>query len=109
MYKEIEATSEQDAGHAVNRIRKQQHSALTKSFVEVMSNYNDVQLAFKTKYRARVRRQVMIVKPEATDAEVDAVLDSENGNMVFAQQTLSQDHIDAKQALEDIQVFALLY
>eukprot|EP00123_Amoebidium_parasiticum_P007159 comp17925_c1_seq1/m.18209 comp17925_c1_seq1/g.18209 ORF comp17925_c1_seq1/g.18209 comp17925_c1_seq1/m.18209 type:complete len:302 (-) comp17925_c1_seq1:578-1483(-) len=100
---EINEIPESESGMAGTRIRKQQHAALSRKFVDTMKEYNDVQTKFKSKYRERVKRQFKIVKPEATEEEVEAVLDSEQGNTIFAQQILSQGHAEAKQALEDIQ------
>lgn len=42
------------------RIRKSQHSQLTKAFVRVMSRYNDVQAENKKKYAESVRRQCQV-------------------------------------------------
>lgn len=42
------------------RIRKSQHSQLTKAFVKIMTRYNDVQAENKKKYTESVRRQCQV-------------------------------------------------
>eukprot|EP01137_Pigoraptor_chileana_P034347 Opistho-2@26759 len=103
--KENKELSSKSGGHSKSadmRIRESQHAILSKKFVEVMTEYNEIQTNYKQKYRDRVKRQFKIVKPDATADEVEKVLEGEGGN-IFAQQILSTSHAEAKQALEDIQ------
>lgn len=100
---DIQQMTPEEAGSANGRMKKQQQAALSRKFVEVMTEYNDVQSKYQQKYRERVKRQFKIVKPDATEEEVDAILDNEKGDSIFAQQILSPGHAEAKQALEDIQ------
>ncbi|KNC72455.1 hypothetical protein SARC_14986, partial [Sphaeroforma arctica JP610] len=60
MDSEIKAIPEDQAGTADTRMMKQQHSTLSRKFVEVMTEYNDVQTKYKQKYRDRVKRQFKI-------------------------------------------------
>ena len=52
---------------------------MTRKFVDEMKLYQAAQQKYKTDIKKKVTRQVQIVKPDATDEEVDAVLKSEGG------------------------------
>eukprot|EP00121_Abeoforma_whisleri_P009507 Awhi_evm1s8743 len=79
---------------ATYRMQCQQSAKISRDFFNAMTDYNDVQ--------KRVQRQYRIVKPDVTDEEIDAALDSEAGDSIFAQQILSPGHQEAKKALEEI-------
>jgi t-SNARE complex subunit (syntaxin) len=49
------------------RIRKSQHSQLTKAFVKIMTRYNDVQAENKKKYTESVRRQCQVGASQGTE------------------------------------------
>lgn len=42
------------------RLRSSQHSALSKKFVDVMAQYQDVQTRCKAKFKQRMERQYLI-------------------------------------------------
>jgi t-SNARE complex subunit (syntaxin) len=95
-----------NAGASEARIRLNMHSTLTRKFVDLMAEYQEVQTKYKSKYRERVERQYKIVKPSVTKEEIDAALDSEPGSQpeVFTQTILQgPGHAQAKNALADIQ------
>jgi len=93
-----------DPGSSEVRIRTYQHGTLTRKFVDLMSEYQEVQTKYKNKYRERVERQYKIVKPEATRDEIEAVLEGDAQQEIFTQQILQQPgHAAAKHALADIQ------
>jgi t-SNARE complex subunit (syntaxin) len=91
---------------ADQRIRMSQSSNVTKKFVETVTEYQDVQTKYKVKYKDRLERQFKIVKPDATQAEIDKVVESGGDTSgLFAQQILmGPQHAEAKRALHDIQV-----
>jgi t-SNARE complex subunit (syntaxin) len=62
------------------RIRKNLVSTLTRKFVDVMKEYQNAQQKYKTDIRKKVKRQVHIVKPDASTEEIDAVLKSGGGS-----------------------------
>ena len=43
-----------------NRIRKTHRAALTRAFVDVMREYNDVKVVFRRKCKERIKRQLEI-------------------------------------------------
>jgi len=89
-------------GSAQFRIRTNMHGTLTKKFIDLMSEYQEVQNKYKNKYKERVERQYKIVKPDATQAEIDEALESGN-TQVFAAQILDTKHAAAKDALAFIE------
>jgi t-SNARE complex subunit (syntaxin) len=62
------------------RIRENLTNTLTRKFVDVMKDYQNAQQKFKTDIKKKVKRQVQIVKPDATTEEIDAVLKSGGGS-----------------------------
>lgn len=62
------------------RIRDNLVNTLTRKFVEVMKEYQNVQTKYKTDIKKKVKRQVQIVKPDATTEEIDAVFKSGGGS-----------------------------
>jgi len=56
------------------RIRDNLSNTLTRKFVEVMKGYQNAQQQFKGNIKKKVTRQVQIVKPDATRAEVEALV-----------------------------------
>ena len=63
-------------GSSEARIRSNMHGTLTRKFVDLMSEYQELQTKYKNKYRERVERQYRIVKPHATKEEIEAAFDS---------------------------------
>jgi t-SNARE complex subunit (syntaxin) len=61
------------------RIRENLCNTLTRKFIDEMKAYQASQQKYKTDIKKKVTRQVQIVKPDATEEEVDAVMRSEGG------------------------------
>lgn len=61
------------------RIRENLLNTLTRKFVDVMKDYQNAQTKYKTDIKKKVKRQVQIVKPDATTEEIDAVFKSGGG------------------------------
>ena len=47
-------------------------NTLTRKFIDEMKDYQKAQQDYKTDIQKKMKRQVQIVKPDATDQEVDA-------------------------------------
>jgi len=92
-------------GASEARIRANMHGTLTRKFVDLMGEYQEIQTKYKNKYRERVERQYRIVKPHATRDEIDKALDSgDQQPEIFTQQILQgPGHAAARNALADIQ------
>jgi len=99
MDKENKQLQSSQKGTAQYRIRTNMHGTLTRKFLDLMGEYQEVQTKYKNKYRERVERQYRIAKPNATQEEIDEALESGN-TQVFAKQILDMErHAQAKEAL----------
>ena len=93
---ETEKLSKSGSTNPEIRIRENLTSTLTRKFVDVMKDYQNVQQKFKTDIKKKVKRQVQIVKPDATSEEIDAVLKSGGGSgEVFKNAILKGDAADS--------------
>ena len=75
-------TSNQNNGakaQADIRLRENMFNTLTRKFVDVMKEYQNAQTKYKTDIKKKVKRQVQIVKPDATTEEIDAVFKAGGG------------------------------
>lgn len=70
------------------RIRENLLNTLTRKFVDVMKDYQNEQTKYKSEVVKKVHRQVLIVKPDATDDEIDAVMKSKGGSDRLFQDTI---------------------
>ncbi|KAJ3077109.1 Exocyst complex component 7 [Podochytrium sp. JEL0797] len=85
------------------RIRVTQHGAIAKKFLDVMMEYKDIQKKYQDKYKQRMQRQYLIVKPTANEAEIEKMINDDKGP-VFAQSIVHQGQkAEAKRALAEIQ------
>lgn len=53
--------------------------------MEAIQNYQSVEQQHRQKYKQRLERQYKIVKPDATQDEIRAVVEDDNGGQVFSQ------------------------
>ncbi|KAL2915198.1 hypothetical protein HK105_205305 [Polyrhizophydium stewartii] len=85
------------------KIRISQHGVLTKNFLDVMMEYKKIQETYQDKYKDRMQRQCLVVKPNATPQEIQQMMDSEK-SQVFAKEIVNTgQRQEARRALEDIQ------
>ncbi|KAJ8609266.1 hypothetical protein MRB53_039207 [Persea americana] len=67
-------------------------------------NKTRVEVEYKNKYRAQQRRQVEITNPGLSPEEIESVVNSDQGQQIFAEATLrSNRHGEAKSALRQVQ------
>ncbi|XP_072601816.1 syntaxin-3 isoform X3 [Vulpes vulpes] len=82
------------------RIRKSQHSVLSRKFVEVMTRYNEAQVDFRERSKGRIQRQLEITGKKTTDEELEEMLES--GNPAIFTAGIIDSQI-SKQALSEIE------
>ncbi|KAF6278571.1 syntaxin 2 [Rhinolophus ferrumequinum] len=103
--KSIEQSFDQDeSGHRTSvdvRIRRTQHSVLSRKFVEVMTEYNEAQTLFRERSKGRIQRQLEITGKTTTDDELEAMLESGNPS-IFTSDIISDSQI-TRQALNEIE------
>lgn len=97
----IEAEEAVNKASADLRIRKTQHSTLSRKFVEVMTEYNRTQTDYRERCKDRIARQLEITGKTTTDAELEDML--EQGNPAVFTQGIIMDTAQAKQTLADIE------
>uniref|UniRef100_A0A182PA00 t-SNARE coiled-coil homology domain-containing protein n=1 Tax=Anopheles epiroticus TaxID=199890 RepID=A0A182PA00_9DIPT len=109
----IEQEEQQSKSNADLRIRKTQHSALSRKFVEVMTEYNRTQTDYRERCKGRIQRQLEITGRATTNEELEEMLEQGN-SAVFTQGVNHFSHImkcmriimetqQAKQTLADIE------
>ncbi|XP_058424968.1 syntaxin-1A isoform X2 [Diceros bicornis minor] len=103
--KGIEQSIEQEEGlnrsSADLRIRKTQHSTLSRKFVEVMSEYNATQSDYRERCKGRIQRQLEITGRTTTSEELEDMLES--GNPAIFASGIIMDSSISKQALSEIE------
>ena len=57
------------------RIRKTQHMTASRRFVEVMTEYNKIQVEYREQSKSKIQRQLEISGKTATDEELEQMLE----------------------------------
>jgi len=70
------------------RVRENMNTTLTKKFIDEMKTYQQAQQKYKTDIKNKVKRQVQVIKPDATDEEIDEVMKSEGGKDALYKQSI---------------------
>ncbi|EGW11897.1 Syntaxin-2 [Cricetulus griseus] len=103
--KSIEQSCDQDeSGNRTSvdlRIRRTQHSVLSRKFVEVMTEYNEAQILFRERSKGRIQRQLEITGRTTTDDELEEMLESGKPS-IFISDIISDSQI-TRQALNEIE------
>lgn len=97
----IEQEEQQNKSSADLRIRKTQHSTLSRKFVEVMTEYNRTQTDYRERCKNRIQRQLEITGRATTNDELEDML--EQGNPAVFTQGIIMETQQAKQTLADIE------
>ncbi|KAI9483246.1 MAG: t-SNARE [Benjaminiella poitrasii] len=85
-------------------MRRSQIAALKKRFLDTIQRYQDVERNYQLKYRQRIERQIRIVKPNATEEEVDNIIDADDTPQIFAQSLMSMGRQgQSKAVLSEVQ------
>ena len=61
------------------RIRENLCNTLTRKFIEELKNYQKAQTNYKTEIKNKVKRQVHIVKPDASEEEISNIMNDSAG------------------------------
>ncbi|KAL3780550.1 hypothetical protein HJC23_001910 [Cyclotella cryptica] len=70
------------------RVRENLVNTLLRKFIDEMKRYQNAQQQYKTDVKKKVTRQIQIIKPDATDQEVDEIMRSEGGREALYQQQI---------------------
>lgn len=97
--KNLEARSQRDA------TKRTQSNNLKRQFMTLIQKFQATEAAFRQRYRDVVERQYRIVQPEATNAEVQEMVDDPSGQQVFSQALMQSNRRgEARSALTEVQV-----
>ncbi|XP_078392064.1 syntaxin-1B [Cetorhinus maximus] len=97
----IEQEEGQNRSSADLRIRKTQHSTLSRKFVEVMTEYNATQSKYRDRCKDRIQRQLEITGRTTTNEELEDMLES--GKLAIFTDDITMDSKITKQALNEIE------
>ncbi|XP_057366223.1 syntaxin-1A-like isoform X1 [Daphnia carinata] len=97
----IEHEEQTNKSSADLRIRKTQHSTLSRKFVEVMTEYNRTQTDYRERCKGRIQRQLEITGRTTTNEELEEML--EQGNPAVFTQGIIMETQQARQTLADIE------
>ena len=61
------------------RIRQNLYNAISKKFVDTFDGYRTAQQKYAQDVKSKVKRQVTIIKPDASDEFIEGVMQEENG------------------------------
>ncbi|ORE02747.1 t-SNARE [Rhizopus microsporus var. microsporus] len=104
MIQEMQSGNNQLPNNSDTQMRRTQTGALRKRFLDTIQRYQDVERNYQLKYRQQIERQIRIVKPEASQEEVDDIIDSDGPPQVFAQSLMNAGRQgQAKAVLSEVQ------
>lgn len=96
--KSLESRSQRDS------TKKVQADTVKESFKSSIRRYQAIEAAFRQKYKERAERQFRIVKPDATEEEVKAAIEDDNGSQIFSQALMNSNRVgQANAALNEVQ------
>jgi len=72
----------------MDSIRENLCNTLTRKFIDEMKLYQEAQQKYKSDIKKKMKRQVQIVKPDATDAEIEQVMRDEGGRDKLFRETI---------------------
>lgn len=101
MAHDIEKEEEVNTTSSSLRIKKTQHSALSRRFVDAMTDYNTIQTDYRQRCKDRIKRQLEITGNVRTDTEIEEMLES--GNFAVFTQGIVIETQKAKQTMADIE------
>ncbi|KAI9911566.1 hypothetical protein PsorP6_009421 [Peronosclerospora sorghi] len=77
------------------RIRDNLCATLTKKFMDVMNDYQRAQERYKREMQTKVKRQVQIVQPHASEAVIDALMRSGDPGSIYKRAILQTNVADS--------------
>lgn len=104
MEQENEA-EEKGRGQVTNelRMKKTQHMTASKRFVEVMTEYNAIQVEYREQSKNKIKRQLEIAGKTATDEELEQMLEGGGGARLTGHIQIEGDAAQLRQTLNDIE------
>jgi len=85
------------------RIRKTQHMTASRRFVEVMTEYNRIQVEYREQSKNKIARQLEISGKVATDEELEEMLEGGGGARLTGHIQIEGNEDQMRQTLNDIE------
>jgi len=85
------------------RMKKTQHMTASKRFVEVMTEYNAIQVEYREQSKNKIKRQLEIAGKQATDEELEQMLEGGGGARLTGHIQIEGDVDQLRQTLNDIE------
>jgi len=106
--KKLEQTNEQaeQAGtfsQAELRMRKTQQQTVSRKFVEIMTEYNKIQVDYRDESKKKIARQMEIAGSAVTDEELEHMLEAGEGAMLMGHVKIEGNEDQLRQTINDIQ------
>mmetsp|Transcript_36373 Transcript_36373/g.49205 ORF Transcript_36373/g.49205 Transcript_36373/m.49205 type:complete len:302 (-) Transcript_36373:227-1132(-) len=105
LHKMREETKEKTENNTLSpneqRIRQNLINTLTRKFAEVTKDYQKRQQVYKEDVKKKVTRQIRIVKEDATDEEIESIMQSEGGTGEVFKNAILKAAAPAKQAYNE--------
>merc|ERR1712241_594496 len=103
---EQEAEAEEKARGQITgelRIKKTQQMTTSRRFVEVMTEYNRIQVDYREQSKQKIARQLEISGKTATDEELEQMLEGGGGARLTGHIQIEGDAAQLRQTLNDIE------
>lgn len=103
---ETETEAEEKARGQVTgelRIKKTQHMTTSRRFVEVMEEYNKVQVEYREQSKAKIARQMELSGKVATDEELEQMLEGGGGARLTGHIQIEGDEEQLRATMKDIE------
>eukprot|EP00752_Nemacystus_decipiens_P006007 g5425.t1 len=86
------------------RVRENLQNTLTRKFVDLAKDYQNRQNKYKTSVKKKAERQILAVKPSATEEELSAVFEQEDGVQRVMEAAILQqgDPVEVTQVLDEV-------
>ncbi|CAN0105837.1 unnamed protein product [Pylaiella littoralis] len=87
------------------RVRENLQNTLTRKFVDLAKDYQNRQNKYKTSVKKKAERQILAVKPSATEEELSAVFEQEDGVQRVMEAAILQqgDPVEVTHVLQEVQ------
>ncbi|ORX68631.1 t-SNARE [Linderina pennispora] len=84
--------------------RAAQQQAVARHFSELLQRYRQMETQYSNRNKERLERQYRIARPDATDEEIAAAIESDQAGQVFAQSVMHSSRIgEARRVLRDVE------
>merc|ERR1719273_323357 len=85
------------------RMKKTQHMAISKTFIEIMTNYNQIQQDFKEQSKKKIGRQMQLAGSNLTEDQLESMIDSGQGAQLVGHVHIEGDADQLRQTINDIE------